>query len=78
LRIEQKKKQREVAEYLNINQDLFSRYETGVRNVPNDILKKLARYFYTSTDYLLGETDIKIPYLKRETELPCVDKVRIR
>ena len=46
--------QREIAEYLHIKQNTYSQYETGQRGLPVDILIKLAEYYRTSTDYLLG------------------------
>lgn len=49
--------QREIAEYLHIKQNTYSQYETGQRGLPVDILIKLAEYYRTSTDYLLGLTN---------------------
>ncbi|MEG0020850.1 MAG: helix-turn-helix transcriptional regulator [Oscillospiraceae bacterium] len=49
--------QKDVADYLNCSQVCYSRYERGVRDMPTEILIKLARFYNTSTDYLLGLTD---------------------
>lgn len=54
--------QKEIAQYLNIKQNTYSQYETGQRQLPVDILIALAKYYNTSTDYLLGLTDEKKPY----------------
>ncbi len=54
--------QSEVADYLHIRQNTYSQYENGQRGLPTDILIKLARYFGTSTDYILSLTDEKAPY----------------
>lgn len=54
--------QQTIADYLHIKQNTYSQYENGQRQVPVDILIKLARYFDTSIDYLVGETDIKQRY----------------
>ena len=54
--------QREVADYLNIKQNTYSQYETGIRQIPVDMLAKLALFYKTSVDYLLGITDCKTPY----------------
>ncbi|MBR5538549.1 MAG: helix-turn-helix transcriptional regulator [Clostridia bacterium] len=54
--------QRELAEYLHIRQNTYSQYENGHRQLPIDILIKLALYFNTSTDYILGLTDNPKPY----------------
>lgn len=58
--------QKDLAEYLKCSQVTYSRYELGKRDIPTDVLKKLANYFNTSIDYLLDETDVKKPYPKRK------------
>lgn len=50
-------KQRELAEILNCSQRIYSNYERGDVDLPTEILIKLARYYNTSIDYILGETD---------------------
>ena len=54
--------QKQIAEYLHIKQNTYSQYENGQRQVPIDILIKLARFYKTSTDYILRLTDVKDPY----------------
>ncbi len=49
--------QQEVADYLGMKQPQYSRYERGLRDVPTDVLIKLARLYKTTTDYLLGITN---------------------
>lgn len=49
--------QKTLSEYLNIRQNTYSQYETGQRQIPIETLIKLAVYFDTSTDYILGLTD---------------------
>lgn len=49
--------QQQVADYLEMKQPQYSRYERGVRDIPTDILIKLARLYDTSTDYILGLTN---------------------
>lgn len=49
--------QTQVAEYLNMKQPQYSRYERGLRDIPSDILIALAKLYKTSTDYILGLTD---------------------
>lgn len=55
-------KQSEIAKYLNCTQAAYSLYELGKRDIPTQILIKLARYYSTSTDYLLGLTNNPKPY----------------
>lgn len=54
--------QKQVADYLKCSQVCYSYYEIGRRDIPTDILIELAKLYNTSTDYLLGLTDIKEPY----------------
>ena len=54
--------QKELAEYLHIKQNTYSQYENEHRQLPIDVLISLARYYNTSTDYILGLTDEKTPY----------------
>lgn len=57
--------QRELAEFLHIKQNTYSQYENGQRQLPIEILIDLAKFYKTSTDYLLGLTDEKKPYGKK-------------
>ncbi len=57
-------KQADIAKILKISQVQYSRYETGVRTIPIYHLIKLAKYYKTSIDYLLGLTDERKPYPK--------------
>lgn len=50
-------KQKDLAEYLNISQNTYSYYENGHRQIPLEVLAKLADYYGVSVDYLLGLTE---------------------
>lgn len=54
--------QRQIADYLHIRQNTYSQYETGHRQIPLGVLVALALLYNTSTDYLLGITNQKLPY----------------
>lgn len=54
--------QQQVAEYLGMKQPQYSRYERGLRDVPTDVLIRLADLYKTSTDYILGLTNNSKPY----------------
>lgn len=56
--------QKDVAKILNMSQTGYSQYETETNDIPTEILKKLARFYDTSIDYLLYETDERKPYPK--------------
>lgn len=49
--------QKELAKYLRCSQVCYSYYETGKRDIPTDVLIKLADYYRVSVDYLLGRTN---------------------
>ena len=51
--------QKEIADYLKIRQNTYSQYETGQRQIPLEYLIQLAKFYKTSTDYILGLTDEK-------------------
>ncbi|WP_316632027.1 helix-turn-helix transcriptional regulator [uncultured Ruminococcus sp.] len=51
--------QKQVAKALLITQQAYSHYELGTRDIPTDILIKMADFFGTTTDYLLNRTNIK-------------------
>lgn len=50
-------KQREIADILGCAQRTYSNYELGQRDIPTDILIKLALYYNVSVDYILGLTN---------------------
>ena len=54
--------QAQVAEMLGMKQPQYSRYERGLRDIPTDVLIRLAQFYKTSTDYILGLTNDSSPY----------------
>ena len=58
--------QRKLAQMMHISQNTYSQYENGVRQLPLDALVKLAVFFDTSTDYILGITDERRPYPRKK------------
>lgn len=66
LREDNDKYQEDIAKILNITRQQYGLYETGKRTLPIDCLDKLADYYKTSTDYILGRTNIKEPYPKKK------------
>lgn len=49
--------QTQVAKMLGMSQTGYSKYETGENDIPTAVLIKLADFYNTSIDYLLGQTD---------------------
>lgn len=56
--------QKDVAKVLKITQNQYWRYETGIRLIPVDKLDKLAEFYDTTIDYLVGRTDERRPLPK--------------
>lgn len=54
--------QKDIAKILNIAQRTYSGYETEEREMSYNTLKKVAIYYETSVDYILGLTNEKKPY----------------
>lgn len=53
------------AKKLGMSQTGYSKYETGENDIPTNILIKMAKYYDTSMDYLLGLTDEKKAYPRK-------------
>jgi len=62
LREDKDLRQEDVADFLGISQTVYSRYERGFQTIPVIHLLKLADFYHTSTDYLLGRTNEIKPY----------------
>ena len=69
-RIDRGLTQKEVAKVINVKQNTYSQYEIGVLNYPLDVVIKLAEFYETSVDYLVGLTDVPVPV--SYTHLRCV------
>ena len=59
LREDHDKTRKELADYLNIKQTTYSKYELGKINIPVEVFIKLADFYNVSVDYLLGRTKNK-------------------
>lgn len=66
LRIDRGYTQKQIGEYLGISQNTYSQYEIGVLNYPVEVIIKLARFYGVSADYLLGLTNEKQPYPRKQ------------
>lgn len=54
LRIDHDKTQQEIADVLQCRREVYRRYEKGTRELPVWALIKLANFYGTTTDYILG------------------------
>lgn len=50
-------KQKDIAKLLNVSQNTYSQYETGVISLTAEVLIKLSDYYKVSIDYLLDRTN---------------------
>ena len=66
LREDRDQTQQEVAEYLECDQSLYSKYERGLRDFPLHLAVRLAEYYNTSIDYLVGITNESRPYPRKK------------
>lgn len=62
LREDRDMNQTQIAKMLGMSQTGYSKYETGENDIPTGILIKLADFYNTSIDYLLGQTNEKRRY----------------
>ena len=61
LRIDHDKTQQDIADILRCKREVYRRYEKGIREIPVWALIKLAQYYQTTTDYILGLSDKSEP-----------------
>ncbi|MCI8843892.1 MAG: helix-turn-helix transcriptional regulator [Oscillospiraceae bacterium] len=57
--------QQQIAELLGTTFQYYQKYESGVRQITVERLVILADFYHTSTDYILGRTNIRKPYPKQ-------------
>lgn len=50
-------KQKDIAQYLNVSQNTYSQYETGIISLTAEVLIRLSDYYKVSIDYLLDRTN---------------------
>ena len=62
LRVDADKTQEDISKLLNCKREVYRRYEKGIYEIPVWALLKLAKYYGTSTDYILGLTNYHKPY----------------
>lgn len=62
LRVDADLMQKDMTKLLHCHREVYRRYEKGTREIPVWALILLADYYGTSTDYVLGRTNIKKPY----------------
>lgn len=65
LRDDKELNQEDIAKLIGTTQQQYSKYETGIQEIPLHHIIKLADFYNTSIDYIIGRTNIpKPPLLK--------------
>lgn len=64
LRVDSDKTQKEIADVLSCQREVYRRYEKGEREMPLWAAIKLAEFYDVSMDYLLGLTSKRTPFPK--------------
>lgn len=65
LRIDHDRTQAEIGEFLHCRREVYRRYEKGTRQIPVDMLIRLAELYDVSIDYIVGLTNETKPYPRR-------------
>ena len=58
--------QTQIAQFLNMKQQQYSRYENGTNEIPFEYIIKLAQFYNVSIDYLADLTDYSEPYKRKK------------
>lgn len=66
LRIDHDKTQEEISTFLCCQREVYGRYERGTRQIPVDLLIRLAELYNVSIDYIVGLTNETKPYPRRK------------
>lgn len=66
LRLSREQTQKQIAQMLKCNRQVYARYEHGIREIPVSMLIRLAEYYQVSIDYIAEMTDVKNPYPKKQ------------
>lgn len=59
LRLDHDLTQSKIAEVIGTSQQMYSDYESGKYDIPNELLLKLAEYYKVSLDYIFERTNDK-------------------
>lgn len=59
-----------LAKHLHVKQNTYSQYENGQRQIPLEILIRLAELYDTSIDYIVGLTEVRSKYPRKQQHPP--------
>lgn len=69
--------QKDIAKILDMSQTGYSQYETETNDIPTEVLKKLAVFYDTSIDYILGLTNDIRPYQRKKLNNKLIRLMKI-
>ena len=72
IRVDNDLKQKEMANILKTNRDVYAQWERGFCNFPLDKINEYANYFQTSLDYITGLSNHKINYYCKEIDINLI------
>lgn len=75
LRMQKKLTHQDMADFLGITRQGYSKYENGQSQPDIDTINKLAQFFNVTTDYLLGRTDEPNPIESDNEELGTLARI---
>lgn len=75
LREKQNVRQKDIADYLEITQQAYQRYEAGTSEPSGDLLCKIANFYGVTTDYLLGRDVQSITPLEMLSKQENMDEI---
>lgn len=76
LRIDNDYTQKQIADYLKIRQEYYSKYELGKIEIPAHMIKELAKLYKVTTDYILEMSDEeRNTYIKNQTTISGNKKI---
>jgi HTH-type transcriptional regulator, competence development regulator len=75
LRLQKKLTHQDMADFLGITRQGYSKYENGQSQPDIETINKLAEFFNVTTDYLLGRTDVLETRTEEENTLAIINQL---
>lgn len=79
LRVDNDLKQKDIAHILNVNVNTYPHWESGMYEIPIDMVDRLTKIYNCSLDYLTGLSNVRDSFTKKynpEEIYICLKKIR--